>query len=190
MQNLIGIISYLPNETELREERQGLLANLIKKCKQVFPKIPIVVIAQNWGNLAFGDCEIIYHERLGIAQARTELKNYFLGNEYDNLIMFDDDCILTFTEQDGKRYLQEIEEHKGKAGYFTGGQLKLFSIPKCLYEKAEPFVELNDECVIWKAVKDNYFYFDSKQYNQKKSDIINFNTKSTYDVGLRIKQGA
>ena len=190
---LIGIISYLPNEQSLREERTELLTNLINKCKRVFPNTDIWVIAQNWKDFTIDDVTIFSYNKLGINGARQVLKDKFISSNYDHLIMLDDDCILTMDETDAKLYLQEIREYPDKAQYFVGRWLKLFSIPKELYQQIPDFGDSVDEKLINDTLKElskntkqvyrNFCY----PYRQKRSLIINNDATSTYSRDARLK---
>ncbi|MBQ6628015.1 MAG: hypothetical protein IJH65_04285 [Methanobrevibacter sp.] len=42
----VGIISYLPDDPEVRQKRLNKLNTLVTKCDELF-KLPIIIIAQN-----------------------------------------------------------------------------------------------------------------------------------------------
>jgi len=100
----IGIISYLPDDPELREIRKSRLLSLLKQCDDWF-KIPIIIVAQNWGqdiDLKVNNSKLIvyrYKNRLGITGARLALVDKFLSSSYDRIIFMDDDMVLNNPEE-------------------------------------------------------------------------------------------
>ena len=79
----IGIISYLPDNIEVRNRRKNKLLNLIFRCNYLF-NLPIIIIAQNYREtdsdiINFKNCQVINFEKpLGITNARKELRKEFL----------------------------------------------------------------------------------------------------------------
>ena len=134
LSKVIGIISYLPDNEEIRQHRFNLVINLVLKCQSLF-KLPIMIIAQNWPPELFKDAEengelIIYRydHGLTIVGARKELRKKFLESNYDYLIMLDDDCELE--GEDASEYLNQIDQNPGCWIEFTSSLLKLFAISK------------------------------------------------------------
>ncbi len=147
---LIGIISYLPDDKEIRSMRLYHLNQLIRDCNRLF-NLPIYIVIQNYTeedikNISgYPNVQLSSPlNKLGILFARKILREIFLTMNYDTLIMLDDDCILNGTEADGKEYLKQLEEHPGCFGEFNLTLLKLFSISKDLLEK-EDYPEVNPE---------------------------------------------
>lgn len=138
MKKIIGIISYLPDNEEIREIRVEKLRSLISKCDELF-NLPIMIVAQNWKdeNIGSKNCEIYDYPKLGIVGARRKLRQLFLNSGVDILIMLDDDCHISGTRQDAYVYLNEIDEHGESFGEFRGTQLKLFSIHRNIYSKVD-----------------------------------------------------
>lgn len=136
LSKVIGIISYLPDELEIRNYRKNKLLNLIFKCNLLF-SLPIIIVAQNYKDedfIHFKNCTIYnYKNKLGITGARKELRKIFLKTDYDYLIMLDDDCELTGNS--GDRYLSQIDENPGCFIEFNKTLLKLFAISKELFSK-------------------------------------------------------
>lgn len=126
----IGIISYLPDDTETRFRRELLLVSLIEKCKQLFPKVPIAIIAQNWGHFSVSGCDVREYGKLGITGARKELRKVFLESGKDVLIMLDDDCVLK--GDSGRKYLSQIDRNPGRYYIFNKSLLKLFAISRSM----------------------------------------------------------
>lgn len=134
MKCVIGIISYLPDDKTIRNERKNKLKYLLYKCSIHF-NLPIIIIAQNWSEKDKQDLQvksgnIMFFDKLGIVGARKKLREVFLSSDYDYLIMLDDDCKIDCTINGVKTYLKEIEEHPDGYGLFYTGLLKLFAISK------------------------------------------------------------
>ena len=91
----IGIISYLPDEEDVRKVRIARLNDLIYSCNKTF-NLPIIIIAQNWKkedrvNIT-QNCTIVFKDKLGITLARETLRKYFIEKtQYSHMICFDDD---------------------------------------------------------------------------------------------------
>lgn len=140
MKICIGIISYLPDDAKKREARVDKLYKLIEACNDIF-KLPFIIVAQNWKGEKFNindDSKIInYTEPLGIIGARQELRKIFLTSNFDYLIMLDDDCELTGTQESGIQYIKQIEEHPDMYGTWNGTLLKLFAISKEMFKQID-----------------------------------------------------
>lgn len=139
--NVIGIISYFPENKSKRANRRRCLRNLIEKCREIF-NLPILLIAQNYTDDELSifrnyGCEIHNYDKSGILRARYELQQLFINSDYDNLIMLDDDCVLKGSKKDGDLYLSRLNAHPNSYGLFSNNFLKLFSISKELYERFE-----------------------------------------------------
>lgn len=150
MKNLIGIISYLPNDKEIREKRFWTLCQLVRDCNNIF-NLPIYIVIQNYTEEEASKLAAMTNvtvstrlEKLGILLARKILREMFLTLNYDNLIMLDDDCELKGTREDGEEYLRQLEEHPGCFGEFNLTLLKLFSISKEILSQ-EDYPEVNPE---------------------------------------------
>ena len=131
IKKVIGIISYLPDNQQIKDQRLKLLISLVNKCNQLF-NLPIIIIAQNWPEIELFNCSIKKYPKLGITGARKELRTQFLESEFDYLIMLDDDCKLEGTS--GAEYLKQIDEHPGMFGEFKKTLLKLFAISKEIFQ--------------------------------------------------------
>ena len=131
---VIGIISYLPDDPEVRERRFSKLTALVGNCRYLFG-LPIHVITQNHTeserNALWSISGVTVSEdlpRLGIVGARNALREWFLGSGYDCLIMLDDDCELKGSIASAKEYLSYIDANEGCFFEFRGTLLKLFAI--------------------------------------------------------------
>ena len=146
----IGIVSWLPDIPSARRMRIDRLNRLFKQIAELWPEIPVLVVAQNWKdytpseNLNF---VIDKYNRLGILKARQQLRENFLAGGYDYIIMFDDDAIIQCDNDHAHLdYIKCIEEHpngfsfihgKGSSPFtpYADSQLNLCAISKEIYEK-------------------------------------------------------
>lgn len=146
---VIGIISYLPDDIDVRKARFEKLCKLIETCNQLFG-LHIHIIIQNYKEeikYLFGYKNVSLSEnytRCGIVGARKKLREWFLKSPYDCLIMLDDDCNIIGTKDAAKQYLSIIDSHPGYYGMFKGSQLKLFAIDKSLIAQVD-FDDINPE---------------------------------------------
>lgn len=143
---VIGIISYLPEESFKREPRKELLTNLIKKLDEIF-NLPIIIVAQGWKEFTVDSPNVtvyIFEEKLGITGARKTLREIFLESPYEYLIMLDDDCVVKGDSLSAYSYLQQIDEHPGKFYEFKTSLLKFFCIHKSIF-KEQGFDDINPE---------------------------------------------
>lgn len=142
----IGIISYLPNESDKRDIRRKKLLELISQCNKLFG-LPILIVAQNWQGTNLNsykdifdtsNCNVYsYDKPLGIIGARNKLREIFLKSNYDYLIMLDDDSTVSGTKDSADKYIQQIESHPDMYGIFNGTLLKLFAISKNIFESID-----------------------------------------------------
>lgn len=139
VKKLIGIISYLPDDQNIRVPRFSNLLKLLSECFKF--ELPIMIIAQNWGQEEIKHlqklCIIKTYPKLGIVGARRELRKQFISSEFDYLIMLDDDCLLQAEPTGIKDYLAEIDAHPSGAGEFRNTLLKLYAISKDLLSQVE-----------------------------------------------------
>lgn len=102
MKLYIGIISYLPDEIEARNLRIERLDRLIFQLKEIFPQVPIRIIAQNWKDYSnsYQYLEVQSYKTLGILKARETLRYDLLYHtDGDYFILFDDDAIIEYTKE-------------------------------------------------------------------------------------------
>lgn len=136
----VGIISYFPNDINLKILRIQRLNQLIKQIDLIF-NVPIMIIAQNWKGISLSEGTtrkpIIIHnykEGLGINKARQTLREKFLESEYNYLIMLDDDGVLKGDALGGQTYLRAMAEHPDGFCEVRQSLLKLFAISKSCFE--------------------------------------------------------
>ncbi len=140
LSKVIGIISYLPNNKDIRGNRLKKLKNLVGKCNEIFA-LPIIIIAQNYKQEDFDylksykNINFYVFDKLGIVGARNKLRDIFLNSNYDYLIMLDDDCKLEGYKSSGRQYLEQIDNNPNKFGEFNNTLLKLFAISKYMFNK-------------------------------------------------------
>lgn len=142
LSKVIGIISYFPEDKNIKNNRKIKLDNLISKCNLLF-NLPIILVAQN-----YTEHDLIYfknkyknvlihkYQKLGIVGARNKLRHLFLNNyNFDYLIMLDDDIVLEGDSKSALEYLKQINEHPNCFGEFNKTLLKLFAISRYIFSK-------------------------------------------------------
>ena len=150
MNNLIGIISYLPDAARIREHRLQCLCNLIGQCNYLF-RLPIYIVIQN-----YNDDEIKQlrqyknvvlsqnYSKCGIVGARKKLREYFINSNYTNLIMLDDDCVISGGITQAQEYKKQIEDNPNCFIEFNSTLLKLFCISRELFKEID-YDDVNPE---------------------------------------------
>lgn len=138
MKLVIGIISYLPDDEIARAQRIDRFEKMLEKLGELFPSVPIMVVAQNWGEYA-PQHKIIKHsyDKLGILLARRTLRKLFLESDYTDMITIDDDCILI--GDSGEEYKKQLKDNYGGMGVFRWeySQLNLLYISKDIYKEVD-----------------------------------------------------
>ena len=122
----IGIISYLPDNENIRKERQVRINKLISQLDEHF-NLPIILIAQNYKDFNINSKNIILYnyDKLGITGARIKLREKFLESDYNYIIMLDDDMELSDKQIDYNNYIDSIIKNK-KDHYYVGNFLVNF----------------------------------------------------------------
>lgn len=161
MKPVFGIVSYFPWEQPDRKQRQDRLDRLVKQLSDLWPDVPIIVISQQWKWYTLeGKCKnkVLRYDypKLGILAARQKLRERFLENDFDYLIMFDDDAIIQMDRPDlAKKYMEELNKHPSGFCFIDGqgsspftsyndSQLNLNAISRDLYEK-EPIPNVDPQ---------------------------------------------
>ena len=188
---IIGIISYLPTGN-LRERRKQLLCDLLTQLSVMFPSTKILLVAQNYQQQdineirVFSNVEIHTYSQLGLGGARNELKRLFLNTSFNQLVMFDDDCILTGDRIDGQLYEKEISEHKNEIVFMHYPSLKMCCVPRSLYSQMPPFKEKYNTKQMYEYLP-NKHYVCVYPYTIDKSKLINGFETSTWKEDIRLK---
>ena len=163
LSKVIGIISWLPDNSADRVQRIARFTRLLNGLDTYFGGTPIMIIAQNWKDYMpepqDNDFIIYKYNKLGILQARKELRNKFLERGYDYLIMFDDDAIVESTK-DGlvEEYFRRMDEHPNGFAFvknpgisdlanlnpYIPSQLNMCAISRYIYEK-EPMINVDPQ---------------------------------------------
>lgn len=135
----IGIISYLPDEENIRKVRIARLNDLIYSCNKTF-NLPIIIIAQNWKkedkiNIT-QNCKIVFKDKLGITLARETLRKYFIEKtQYSHMICFDDDFEITKNDKPARLYIQFIKSNPDKLIEYENYLMNLCCLPRTVAEK-------------------------------------------------------
>lgn len=142
---VIGIVSYLPSDIN-RGKRKNRLLSFLAQLDHYWPEIPIIIIAQNWGqekiisSLNNDHFTIYYYDKpLGILKARQTLREKFLETNYEQIIMFDDDAVIETTEAKAREFLQACDNNP-KGFMFLKGHRR---DPLGIYDPAQ----LNGCCI-------------------------------------------
>ena len=137
MKIVIGIISWLPDDEEVRQVRLNRLNKLIVRCRQNF-ELPIMLIAQNYRDEDMTPrswLTIYRYDKLGITGAREELRKMFLASTYDYVICFDDDFELARNSIGAKQYLQNIHMRPNFIFEYENYLMNLCAISRGIFEK-------------------------------------------------------
>ena len=185
LSKVIGIISYLPNNKDIRGNRLKKLKNLVGKCNEIFA-LPIIIIAQNYKQEDFDylksykNINFYVFDKLGIVGARNKLRDIFLNSNYDYLIMLDDDCKLEGYKSSGRQYLEQIDNNPNKFGEFNNTLLKLFAISKYIFNKIDFNSDIDPEKE--SGFEDRYFvnYLRKKYPNNR----FIFNVPSLEEISI------
>ena len=147
---LIAIVSYLPDDSVIRNNRFNKLIALIDKCNELF-NLPIYILIQNYTDEEIGTVSSknnvklsVNYPKLGITGARKQLRLDCLATAYDYFIMLDDDSELEGERPDAVKYLEDIDGHPGCFANFKNRQLKLFAISKEILSAVE-YADINPE---------------------------------------------
>ncbi len=116
LKKCFGIISGFPSNAEHREKRITRFNQLLHQLEKLWPEVDILVVAQNWKDYTPPKIKnkilLQKHENLiGILNARYKLRDWFLGLDYDYIIMMDDDVIIETTKNAHIKYMEEIDKH-------------------------------------------------------------------------------
>ena len=164
LKKVIGMISWFPNDYR-RASRIEQVQKTFDQLGELFPTLPIMIIAQNWQDAQFAiKNQIImykYADGLGILGARKELRKRFLQSQYDYLIMVDDDIMIhSDSKETIKEYLRRIDNNpigfacvkkdnsvsnrRSNHSYqpYAMAELNLCTISRFIYEQ-EPMVEID-----------------------------------------------
>ena len=158
MKICFGIPSWLPDKEPDRAERSERINRLFKQLNDLWPDIDILVVAQNWQDfkpIKTKNKQVIKtYKPLGILKARQTLRDEFLVEGYDYIIMFDDDAIIEYSGDAPKQYIEELEKHpqgfcfmpgnNNKYHPYCGAQLNLCAISRFIYER-EPMVPIDPQ---------------------------------------------
>lgn len=110
------VISYLPDDEELRAKRYAAHMLQIKNMKRLAPNTRIYVIAQNWKDEEYlNDASIVYHKygKLGAGKARNVALKLLYDSNYDYAVLTDDDITLKETKS-AKQFFKEMRENTEK----------------------------------------------------------------------------
>ena len=147
MKACIGIVSWLPTDAGVRQAREVRLQKLIDQINSLFPQeVDVLIIAQDWNDFmvksSVQDVIVYNYGKLGILAARNTLRERFIENNYDYLIMFDDDAIIQGSKKQVTDYLATMTANPQGWCFIKGtdpngyadSQLNLCAISRYIYE--------------------------------------------------------
>lgn len=195
MKIIIGVISYLPDDTKVREERLKRFQSLIKQCRSIFPELPIYCIAQNYKesdyNLIALNVNILHYDNvLGITNARKELIKVILDQGIDYCIMFDDDCVLEGTLNDGIRFIEMLKNNPNNYIFYRFDMFKLCAISNYILQNNKiPDLSVQDgtgieDMAFSRILRKRYPELEIKDYNWgtiKETSVWHNDQYSTWD---------
>lgn len=137
----IGIISWFPDEIEIRDVRYNRIKELIRRCKINMPGVKIFIIAQNWKDIDIDDATVLKYDKLGITGARKELMNVFIKNtSYDYIVCFDDDFELNIAPKSFSKYLLILNSQQNKLIEYENYLMNMCAVSRYIASKY-PFDE-------------------------------------------------
>lgn len=139
MKVIIGIISWLPDDDDVRKVRLNRLKELIVKCRQNF-ELPIMIIAQNYHGDELKETswlKMFNYDKLGITGAREELRKKFLESSYDYIICLDDDFELSSNKNAYNEYLRILSKIPNCLVEYENYLMNLCAISRWMFEKMD-----------------------------------------------------
>lgn len=111
---IIGIPSYLPDDKyEIRAKK---MEQNLAKLYELFPSVPVVIVAQNWKEDYIPkhnpnqQLDIYRFDKLGIVGARKKLEEVLLGLNFDYAILCDDDVTIYGRKDSVQNFLLPFEQ--------------------------------------------------------------------------------
>lgn len=145
-----GVPSYIPDKEPDRSLRKERLNRMFTQITDIFGDVDWLIVAQNWKEYKQPDfiknIKIRNKDKLGILGARKELRRFFLDEDYDYLIMLDDDIILKTNDNFSKEYFfGELNNHPDGFVFLKyGWSLTFCAISRYIYER-EDMVDIDPE---------------------------------------------
>lgn len=125
MKFCIGIVSYLPEDSENRKLRINRLERLLSQIDNFWPNTDVLIVAQNWKSFepitkSNPIIKVSFEKGIGIMTARNTLRDTFLKSDYDYIIMFDDDAIISGSQSDATALVSEMEKNPDGFAFVKG----------------------------------------------------------------------
>ena len=136
-----GVPSWIPEKEPDRTLRKERLDRMFKQITDLFGDVNWLILAQNWKEYTPPDfvknIKVKHEPQLGILGARKALRQFFLDEGYDYLVMLDDDILLetqpTFTKE---YFFNELESHpEGFVFLQYGWSLTFCAVSRYLYQR-------------------------------------------------------
>lgn len=192
MKKCFGIISYFTWEQPERKQRQDRLDRLVKRLSDLWPDIPIMIVAQQWKYYTLNNkCKNTVlrfdYPKLGILGARNMLRKHFLESEFDYIIMIDDDALFELDDNSiAQKYMDLIDQHPDGFCFlqYESSQLNLCAISRHIYT-LEPLPNIDPqksegfEDKIWAVLL--HYKYPKNEFNPPKGiRCIHFKNPNEY----------
>lgn len=183
MKKCIGIISYLPDDLELRTARLEAFKVQIQKMDEVL-NLPVIIIAQNYTEedkkIFSENCIVYEYDKLGVTKARKVVRRKLLESEYDMYILLDDDEIIT-SDHLATAYLDFIDAHPNCYINYFMIYLRGVAISRYILEQV-PFAAINAQKL--EGWDDAITHFVIQKLFPDK--CVQFSEEAVKDLGLEI----
>lgn len=121
---LVGIISYLPDDSETRRKRIAAHQKQMKCLNDLFPSLDVFQMNQNYCPCESDACKAALsnevrrvtfeeHGKLGISNARNRLLKEFYSSDYEFMMLMDDDT-LVYPYYDSCKFFDDLCSWSGK----------------------------------------------------------------------------
>ena len=177
---LIGIISYLPADVELRSKRIETHVKQLNRLNELYPSFDIIQMDQQYEPVDVDTCNSIIsnnmrnvrhelHNKLGVSKARNNLLNIFYNSDYEFMMLLDDDTLI-YPYYDSSRFFDDLLQFK---------EHKNVGMIRPLVPSMVPFKKTN---YIQKDVIHDYWILNSSLGINPAGMIILSNLKKNFDI--------
>lgn len=122
---LVGIISYLPDDLQVRQKRIEVHRKQVDMLNKLFPFCDVLQMNQNYSNSDADACfksldngirHLCFenHGKLGASNARNRILEKFYSSDYEFLMLLDDDT-LVYPYYDSSRFFEDLLQWNGKS---------------------------------------------------------------------------
>lgn len=195
MSIMIGVISYLPNNKELREKRLKVRKIQSEWLKHTFPDKEIFVVAQNYtkNELLSYETNILLNEGIGVGNARNILIDKFYQSDFSHLMILDDDVTI-YDYYNPIEFIYDLDKNPER---YSNLDVILASTPQYNAFKKDMFKDKYNrthfkftknspywanEIVIFKKFNEPFYYDDINAWHVEDADMNIRLMKNGYKV--------